>query len=181
MNDMSGNPGGAASLPAVASGTAAPAGAGFDIWRYRLGAIFNQPAILRTLPLLGLLGVVAAAALVWTTLRSAPQRDLFRGLPDADKGAVVDVLGKNNIPYAFDNSSGSITVSEDDYFKAKMMLAAEGLPKSAPDGNAMIDSLPMGASRAVEGEKLRSAREMDQTCALPIKKHLRNMVLLVKT
>src|SRR3546814_17377686 len=43
----------------------------------------------------------------------------------------------------------------------KMLLAAEGLPKSAPDGNSMIDSLPMGASRAVEGAKLRSAREMD--------------------
>jgi flagellar M-ring protein FliF len=41
------------------------------------------------------------------------------------------------------------------------MLASEGLPKSAPDGNSMIDSLPMGASRAVEGEKLRTAREMD--------------------
>jgi flagellar M-ring protein FliF len=54
-----------------------------------------------------------------------------------------------------------MTVAEDDYFKAKMMLAAQGLPKSAPDGNSMIDSLPMGASRAVEGEKLRSAREMD--------------------
>jgi flagellar M-ring protein FliF len=54
-----------------------------------------------------------------------------------------------------------MTVGQDDYFKAKMMLAAQGLPKSAPDGNSMIDSLPMGASRAVEGEKLRSAREMD--------------------
>ena len=53
------------------------------------------------------------------------------------------------------------TIAESDYFKAKMMLAAQGLPKSAPDGNSMIDSLPMGASRAVEGEKLRSAREMD--------------------
>src|SRR3546814_13744093 len=57
--------------------------------------------------------------------------------------------------------TGALTVSESDYHKAKMLLAAEGLPKSAPDGNSMIDSLPMGASRAVEGEKLRSAREMD--------------------
>ena len=42
-----------------------------------------------------------------------------------------------------------------------MMLASEGLPKSAPDGNSMIDNMPMGASRAVEGEKLRGARELD--------------------
>ncbi|WP_062734522.1 flagellar basal-body MS-ring/collar protein FliF, partial [Sphingobium abikonense] len=89
-----------------------------------------------------------------------PQRDLFRGLPDSDKSAVAQVLDQNGVRYDFDNS-GAMTVAEDDYFKAKMMLAAQGLPKSAPDGNSMIDSLPMGASRAVEGEKLRSAREMD--------------------
>src|SRR3546814_9101666 len=96
----------------------------------------------------------------WLALREPPQRDLFRALPDADKSAVAQVLDQNGIRYDFDNSGG-MTVGEDDYFKAKMMLAAQGLPKSAPDGNSMIDSLPMGASRAVEGEKLRSAREMD--------------------
>jgi flagellar M-ring protein FliF len=42
-----------------------------------------------------------------------------------------------------------------------MLLAQQGLPKSAPDGDAMISSLPLGASRAVEGERLRGAREMD--------------------
>lgn len=150
---------GAANLPAVASSSSG--GGGMDMWRYRLAAIFDQPAIARSLPMLGLIAVVAAAGIAWLSLRQAPQRDLFRGLPETEQGAVVDVLGKNNIPYAFNNASGSITVGEDDYFKAKMMLAAQGLPKSAPDGNSMIDSLPMGASRAVEGEKLRSAREMD--------------------
>ncbi len=111
--------------------------------------------------MLGLLGVVGAAALAWTTLREPPQRDLFRGLPDSEKAAVADALDKNSMKYKFDSQSGAITVAEDDYFKAKIMLASEGLPKSAPDGNSMIDSLPMGASRAVEGEKLRTAREMD--------------------
>lgn len=148
-----------ATLPAVTS--SAGRGGGADVWLNRLGAIFDQPAIARSLPMLGLIAVVAAAGIAWLSLRQAPQRDLFRGLPEAEQGAVVDVLGKNNIPYAFDNGTGSITVGEDDYFKAKMMLAAQGLPKSAPDGDSMINSLPMGASRAVEGEKLRSAREMD--------------------
>src|SRR3546814_6484133 len=59
-------------------------------------------------------------------------------LPDADKSAVAQVLDQNGIRYDFDNSGG-MTVGEDDYFKAKMMLAAQGLPKSAPDGNSMIE------------------------------------------
>lgn len=153
----------APALPSVASpagGLALPKG-GLDAWRGRLKGFFAQPAIARSLPMLGLLGVVGAAALTWMALREPPQRDLFRGLPDADKAAVADVLDKNSIPYHFDDGNGSITVGEDDYFKAKMMLASEGLPKSAPDGNSMIDNMPMGASRAVEGEKLRGARELD--------------------
>ncbi|MGD9811151.1 MAG: flagellar basal-body MS-ring/collar protein FliF [Sphingobium sp.] len=152
----------AASAPALpANPVAISSSAGMDAWRTRFSDIFGQPALQRSLPMLGLLGVVAAAALIWTTLREPPQRDLFRGLPDAEKAAVADALEKGGMKYDFDSGSGAITVSEDNYFKAKMMLASEGLPKSAPDGNSMIDSLPMGASRAVEGEKLRGAREAD--------------------
>jgi len=153
----------AAASPALPASPApvAPANGGFGGVRFSFSDILNQPAVARSLPMLGLLGVVAAAALIWMTLREPAQRDLFRGLPDSEKAAVAEVLGKNSIPYNFDNSSGAITVGEDDYFNAKMMLASEGLPKSAPDGNSLIDSLPMGASRAVEGEKLRTAREMD--------------------
>jgi len=54
-----------------------------------------------------------------------------------------------------------LTVSDSDYYRAKMLLAQAGLPKSAPDGDSVISSLPMGASRAVEGERLRDARETD--------------------
>ncbi|MBB6123782.1 flagellar M-ring protein FliF [Sphingobium subterraneum] len=159
MNDFS-STGSAAALPAVAGQTASRP-SGFEMIKYRLAEALGQPAIARSLPMLGLLGVVGAAALMWMTLRTDPQRDLFRGLPDAEKAAVVEALEKSGVPYAFDRDTGSITVGENDYFKAKMTLASQGLPKSAPDGNSMIDSLPMGASRAVEGEKLRSAREMD--------------------
>ncbi len=134
---------------------------GADGLKLKLTGFLSQPAVQRSLPLIGLLVVTALAGLAWLALREPPQRDLFRGLPDADQAAVADVLTKSNIPYDFDKSSGAITVSEDDYFNAKMKLAAEGLPKSSPSGDSMIDSMPMGASRAVEGEKLRSAREMD--------------------
>lgn len=154
--------GGAAARPALPATASSGFGSakGVDALRARLAGFMKQPAVAKSLPLLGLLGVLAVAGLAWMALREPPQRDLFRGLPDGDKSAVAQVLDQNGIPYDFDNS-GAMTVGEGDYFKAKMMLAAQGLPKSAPDGNSMIDSLPMGASRAVEGEKLRSAREMD--------------------
>lgn len=150
--------GGAAARPTLPA--AAGNAKGVDALKARFTGFIKQPAVAKSLPLLGLLGTVAIAGAAWLALREPPQRDLFRGLPDTDKSAVAQILDQNGIPYGFD-SSGAMTVGEGDYFKAKMMLAAQGLPKSAPDGNSMIDSLPMGASRAVEGEKLRSAREMD--------------------
>lgn len=158
-NALTPSAGGAAALPATSPASFGGA-KGVDALKARFTGFIKQPAVAKSLPLLGLLGVVATAGAAWLALREPPQRDLFRALPDADKSAVAQVLDQNGIRYDFDNSGG-MTVGEDDYFKAKMMLAAQGLPKSAPDGNSMIDSLPMGASRAVEGEKLRSAREMD--------------------
>jgi flagellar M-ring protein FliF len=120
-----------------------------------------QPAVAKSLPALGLLALLAAAALIWMTFSTPPSRDLFRGLPDEDKGAVVDALKTSGIAYRIDRDTGTLSVSDDDYHQAKMLLAAQGLPKSAPNGDDLIKNLPLGASRAVEGERLRSAREMD--------------------
>src|SRR4051812_3475991 len=116
-------------LPVVAmrSGTG-----GVEGLRLRLTGFLNQPAVRRGLPMAGLAALTALARAAWLALREPPQRDLFRGLPDSDKAAVAEVLGKANIPYELDDSSGAITVSEDEYFNAKMKLAAAGLPKSAP-------------------------------------------------
>ena len=127
----------------------------------RLNGFLRQPAVAKSLPMMGLMGLLGAAALVWAVLHQGPQRDLFSGLGDADKAAVVQALDTAGIKYRLDNGTGALTVPEDSYYKAKMLLAQQGLPKSAPDGDAMISALPMGASRAVEGEKLRTAREMD--------------------
>src|ERR1700754_2267149 len=113
------------------------------------------------MPMLGLLGVLIAAALAWATLHTGAQRDLFNGLGDADKAAVVQALDTAGIKYQLDSSTGARTVPEESYYKAKMLLAQQGLPKAAPDGDALISSLPMGASRAVEGARLQQAEEMD--------------------
>lgn len=123
--------------------------------------IAAQPAVAKSLPALGLLALVAAAALLWMAFSTPPSRDLFRGLPDEDKGAVVDALKTSGIAYRIDRDTGNLTVSDDDYHQARMLLAAQGLPKSAPDGDELIKNLPLGASRAVEGERLRAARELD--------------------
>lgn len=126
----------------------------------QVGDMLAQPAVKRSLPLIFMIGLIAAAALAWSMLQSPPQRVLFPSLPDADKGAVTQALDAGNIANAIDGS-GAVTVAEDDFHKARMLLAGQGLPKAAPGGYAILDQLPMGVSRAVEGERLRQARETE--------------------
>ena len=126
-----------------------------------LQSVIKQPAIARALPLIILSGVLLAAISVWLVLREPPQRDLFRGLPDNDKSAVMQALQAVNIAYDVDEDSGTLTVSSEDYHTAKIELAGKGLPRSAPSGDSIMSTMPMGASRAVESEKLRTARETD--------------------
>jgi flagellar M-ring protein FliF len=127
----------------------------------RVRGFVGQQAVQRSLPMIGLIALLGAAAMLWMTMSGAPQRDLFNGLADADKGAVADALKTANIPYQINRDTGSLSVPETSFYQARMLLAQQGLPKAAPDGDAMISSLPLGASRAVEGEKLRSARDLD--------------------
>lgn len=126
----------------------------------QMGDLFAQPAVKRSLPLVFMLGLVAAAALAWMALSTPPQRVLFANLPESDKAAVAQALDAASIANGIDGS-GSITVAEDEYHKARMLLAGQDLPKAAPGGYALLDNLPMGASRAVEGERLRQARETE--------------------
>lgn len=123
--------------------------------------IVAQPAVYRALPMLGGMTALLLAGAAWYSFQSPTQRAVFEGLADNDKAAVADALQSAGIAHAIDRSTGAVTVGEDDFHKARMMLAAQGLPKAAPSGDAMLGALPMGASRAVEGETLRGAREAD--------------------
>jgi flagellar M-ring protein FliF len=126
----------------------------------QIRGFMGQPAVKRSLPMILMVGLIAAAALAFMTLRTPTQKTLFAGLSDADKAAVTQALDTANIDNGVDGS-GSVTVAEDDYHRARMLLASQDLPKAAPGGYALLDQLPMGVSRAVEGERLKQARETE--------------------
>lgn len=123
--------------------------------------LLGQPAVRRSLPMIMIVGLVASAALAWAMLSTPTQKVLFPNLPDADKSAVTAALTQANIKSRIDDSTGALTVNEDDYSRARILLAGQGLPKAAPTGYQVLDQLPMGVSRAVEGERLRQARETE--------------------
>lgn len=155
-----------ASLPVAADQAnalpAAPPQAG---WRTILpepvAGFMAQPALSRALPMLAGVGALAAAGALWMTLASGPDRVLYTSLTDAERAKVVETLDAGGIAYSIDNQTGALSVAEDDVYRAKMLVASNaGI--AAPEGaEAMLDAMPLGTSRTLEGERLRLARERE--------------------
>ena len=127
----------------------------------RLRGIAAQPAVARTLPWLVGVAALGVAAIAYTSLVPAPQRTLYGELGDAERGAVAAALDKAAINYRIDPSTGAVTVDADDLYKARMLVAADGAVAAPQTGAEMLDALPLGASRTMEGERLRAARERE--------------------
>ena len=141
---------------------AAPVAAG---WRTMLpppvAEFMMQPALSRALPALMGVGALAAAGLLWMSISQGPDRVLYASLTDGERAKVVEALDAGGISYEIDNSTGALSVSENDLYRARMLVASDaGI--AAPEGaSEMLDAMPLGTSRTLEGERLRLARERE--------------------
>ncbi|GAM03406.1 MAG: flagellar basal-body MS-ring/collar protein FliF [Pseudomonadota bacterium] len=161
MADLVPAPAGGAQLPAAPSLFAPftdPAGGPVLT---RLSAFTTQPAVRKVLPVFVGLAAIGAALLTWSAMAPDPQRVLYAQLGDSERASVAAALDQAAIDYRIDNSTGALTVAEGDFYRARMLVASDGALAVPESGAQMLDSLPMGASRTLEGERLRAAREAD--------------------
>jgi flagellar M-ring protein FliF len=124
----------------------------------RVRSFTNQPVIKRALPWFLGLAAIGGTGLAYTTLAPPPQRMLYSELGDAERASVVTSLDKAGIAYSINADTGALTVAEDDLYKARMLVASDGA-LAVPDPASSLDSLPLGASRTLEGERMRGARQ----------------------
>lgn len=127
----------------------------------RLSAFTTQPAVKKMLPVFVGLSAIGGAMLAWGALSPDPQRTLYTQLDDSERAGVAAALDQASIAYHIDNTTGALTVADGDYYKARMLVASNGALATPETGDQVLDKLPMGASRTMEGERLRSAREHD--------------------
>ncbi len=124
----------------------------------RLRGLTGQPLVRRAMPWLIGTAAIGGAFLTWSMIAPAPQRILYSELDDNERAGVVASLDKAGIAYSIDNQTGTLTVGQDDLYKARMLVASDG-KLAGPDPTTALDNLPLGASRTMEGEHLRAARE----------------------
>ena len=92
-------------------------------------------------------------------MREPPMVVLFPKLAEEDKAQVMQILTNQGIKAQLDNMTGQVTVQRPDFYRAKMALASQGLPKSSATGYDLLTQMPMGTSRSVEAVKLKQAQE----------------------
>ena len=127
----------------------------------RVGAFAAQPPVRKAQPWFAGVAGIGLLALVWAGLSPAPQRMLYSSLSDAERADVVGALDKAAIDYAIDNATGALTVAEDDLYRARMLVASDGALAAPESGTELLDSLPMGASRAQERDLTLTIMEID--------------------
>lgn len=127
----------------------------------RVKSFVAQPAIRKTLPWFAGVAALGGVALTWSMLSPDPQRTLYSQLDDNDRASVVAALEKASIPYKINNDTGALTVNESDLYKARMTVASDGAIATPDSGDDMLNNLPIGASRTLEGERLRTAKERE--------------------
>lgn len=121
----------------------------------------SDPAVQKSVPLAFGVLVAFIGIIVFFTMQKSEMTTLFASLPESEKSAVVQALKQNGVSVSLNPSTGEVIVPLNDYHQSRMLLAAEGLPASVPDGYQSLGDMPMGTSRSVEAIKIKQSLEAE--------------------
>ncbi|MFA7440806.1 MAG: flagellar basal-body MS-ring/collar protein FliF [Sphingomonadaceae bacterium] len=127
----------------------------------RLAALRANPLAKRAFWPTTLAVATALALLAWAAFVPPDRTPLYSSLADGDKAAVVATLEKAGMQVKLDSRTGAVLLPPEDHARARMLLAADGLPRAAPDGYDLLSDMPLGTSRAIEGARLKGAQERE--------------------
>ena len=119
-------------------------------------------------------GAAAVAGTLWgfvTLLDKADYKTLYSGLSSGDAQSLSQRLSEKNIPYELTSDGTSIRVPADQLDKARLDLAAEGMPQTGRLGFELFDKPNWAGSdfaekvnyqRALEGELERTIQTLGE-------------------
>ncbi len=128
-------------------------------------SLLSSPAVQRARP--AILAALAAmlVLLCWLMLRSPDWQPLYGDLSDGDKAAVITALQAGNYQARVNPDTGAVEVAGGETAAARILLAGQGLPKSAHPVDPVGD-MPLGLSRAVEAARLQSAAAIELAASI---------------
>src|SRR5512142_1086180 len=120
--------------------------------------IAGVPAGIR---LVALLGAVAAIGLgVWNAVSSAEQYQYaFTNLTPEDSGEAAAALKTAGVPFRLEAGGQALAVPAAKVYDARLLLAAQGLPRAGGVGFEIFDRGDLGVSEFTQRVNLRRATE----------------------
>ena len=131
----------------------------------RFRTLAADPAVQRARPAILVVAVMIFIALVWMMIRSPSWQPLYADLADGDKAAVMTALQAGNYEARINPDTGGVEVAAGNTAAARILLAGQGLPKSARSIDPVGD-MPLGLSRAVESARLQSAAAIELAASI---------------
>ena len=137
--------------PALGSGEVVPSPMNGDekqvtSWMDSTGVsnFLAQPLVRRTIPALVGLFALLLFLLVYYWLNAEGSRTLYPNMSEVDRSEAFAQLQSANIPVSINQSTGTLMVPDSQYYEARMLLAASGIPS---DGSSQsLDSLTSASS-----------------------------------
>jgi len=138
-----------------------------DLKEPPVSGFFQQPAIQRSIPVVVVIVVTLFSLLIYSIFNGASFRPMFEGISQKDQAAIYNALMLADIPVKLDSVSGNVTVSSEEYHKAKLILASQGLPESSIGGFDLVrKNQSMGTSQFME--QMRYQLAMEEELAISI-------------
>ena len=122
---------------------------------------FNEPSVQRSIPTLMAVIVCFVGLMAYFILQKPARTTLYSSLPESEKMRVVEALRNAGVDVILDPTTGEVLVPASDYHNSRIMLAAQGLPASVPEGYSGLNDMPMGTSRSVESMHIKQAQELE--------------------
>lgn len=104
----------------------------------------GQPLVKRTIPAVIGLFLLLLFLTIYFSVTASESRALYPSMSESDRSEAFAQLQSANIPVYIDQNTGTLMVPDDEYYQARMLLAASGLPS---DGSTQaLDSLSAASS-----------------------------------
>ena len=131
----------------------------------RARTLAADPAVRKARPAIFVVIGLIVIAMVWLVLRAPAWQPLYAELSDGDKAAVMTALQAGNYDARINPDTGAVEVAAGNSAAARILLAGQGLPKSARSVDP-VGNMPLGLSRAVESARLQSAAAIELAASI---------------
>ncbi|MGQ0697956.1 MAG: flagellar basal-body MS-ring/collar protein FliF [Panacagrimonas sp.] len=127
-----------------------------------LRGLKELPIVRQLLLLIGIAGAIAGGIYVFNWSQEPGQVAIYPELAGQDASAAAEALRTAGIEYRLDPATGTLTVPGAKLHEARMLLAAQGLPRSGASGFETMQQDPgMGVSSFLEGARYNHALETE--------------------